>query len=111
VAERVVRAAWEGVGEPRLEGAIYLDVSLHHERPAGHFTKAGALSAEGARHPWPDTKKPDVDNALKLVMDALNTRAWRDDKQVVRATVIRCWALRAHTLVQARRAPAPHPHL
>lgn len=31
----------------------------------------------------PDTTKPDLDNVLKLVMDALNGKAWHDDRQVV----------------------------
>lgn len=37
---------------------------------------------EGSR----DLTKPDVDNVLKLVMDALNGTAWRDDAQVVYAS-------------------------
>ena len=30
---------------------------------------------------------PDVDNALKIVMDALNGVAWKDDRQVFEATI------------------------
>ena len=32
----------------------------------------------------PDTFKPDVDNVIKLVLDALNGVAWSDDAQVTR---------------------------
>ena len=35
----------------------------------------------------PDTDKPDVDNVLKLVMDALNGVAYRDDAQVTEAVI------------------------
>ena len=102
-----MRAAWERAGEPRLDGAVALTVELHVERPAGHFTSRGELSAEGRRHPHPERQKPDADNALKLVMDALNTRAWRDDVQVVRAVVSRAWATRAATRVEAHEVPTP----
>lgn len=33
------------------------------------------------------TKKPDADNVLKAVLDALNGLAWVDDAQVFSATV------------------------
>lgn len=35
----------------------------------------------------PDTHKPDADNVLKLVLDALNGVAYEDDAQVVQACV------------------------
>jgi Holliday junction resolvase RusA-like endonuclease len=108
LAEREVRAAWEQAGRPRLEGPVSLTVELHVERPRGHFTSRGELSAEGHRHPYPERQKPDADNALKLVMDALNTRAWRDDVQVVLALVSRRWATRAATRVEAHEVLPTH---
>ena len=36
-------------------------------------------------------KKPDLDNVLKTVCDALNGIAWKDDAQVVRAHVTKCY--------------------
>lgn len=38
------------------------------------------------------TKKPDVDNLAKAVMDALNGVAWADDSQVVRTTIFKEYA-------------------
>ena len=37
-------------------------------------------------------KKPDADNILKAVCDALNRVAWKDDSQVVDARVLKSWA-------------------
>ena len=37
------------------------------------------------------TKKPDADNIIKVVLDALNGVAWVDDKQVVRACCDKCY--------------------
>jgi Holliday junction resolvase RusA-like endonuclease len=106
LAEREVRAAWQVVGSPRLEGPVALDLDLVVVRPRGHFTARGALSAEGRRHPLPHRTKPDADNALKLVMDALNTRGWRDDVQVVSARVSRRWGEWPHTRLTVRPALA-----
>lgn len=36
-------------------------------------------------------KKPDADNIIKIICDALNGIAWRDDSQVVRAFVSKCY--------------------
>jgi Holliday junction resolvase RusA-like endonuclease len=105
LAEQGIRAAWEQAGAVRLDGPITLHVLLGVTRPQSHYRKDGSLSAEGARHPQPERKKPDVDNALKLVMDALNTRAWGDDVQVIQAQVERLWDSREYTRVIARAVP------
>jgi Holliday junction resolvase RusA-like endonuclease len=52
--------------------------------------------------PRPSNRKPDVDNACKLVMDSLNTRAWADDVQVVDLFVSREWADVPCTTINAR---------
>ena len=93
ISENDVRAIWREAGEPRVEDdvAIAIEVEIVVVRPQGHFKKDGTLSTEGMRHPIPRNKKPDLDNALKLVMDALNSRAYRDDVLVAYATVERKW--------------------
>lgn len=40
---------------------------------------------------YPATK-PDVDNISKIVLDALNGVAYRDDKQVVKCEIEKCYA-------------------
>ena len=40
----------------------------------------------------PVSVKPDLDNVLKIVTDALNGVAWVDDKQIVYATVQKIYA-------------------
>ncbi len=37
------------------------------------------MMLDGFIHP---TKKPDIDNATKLILDSLNGVAWKDDNQV-----------------------------
>lgn len=104
VSENDVRAVWREAGEPRIEDdcAIALDVVVTVVRPAGHFRKDGSLSTEGFRHPVPRTQKPDLDNAIKLVMDALNSRAYRDDVRIAKITAQRRWGDWPETRVELR---------
>lgn len=106
VSENDVRAVWREAGEPRIEDdvAIQLNVAITVVRPGGHFRKDGSLSAEGLRQPIPYKQKPDLDNAVKLVMDALNTRAYRDDVRVALVTAERRWGDWPETLIRI----APH---
>jgi Holliday junction resolvase RusA-like endonuclease len=104
-AERTIQIAWRAAGSPRMEDVpLVLDLALCLERPAGHFRKDGSLSAEGLRQPLPGRQKPDIDNAVKLVMDALNGLAYRDDVQIVDARVVRRWTQHAGTLIRLRPA-------
>lgn len=111
LAEQEIRRAWEEAGSPRVEGALKLMVLLRVTRPQSHYLLSGGLSAEGRRHAFPFRQKPDTDNALKLVMDALNTRAWSDDVQVVEATVIREWDAVPSTLIDVQELVLRAPEL
>jgi Holliday junction resolvase RusA-like endonuclease len=92
LAEDEIRRVWLQAGAPRMvDGPLALHMVLRVARPAGHFRRDGSLSAEGLRTPWPLKTKPDVDNAIKLLCDALNTRAWRDDVRFCTAYVARHW--------------------
>lgn len=103
LAEQAIRCAWQDEGSPRLpDGPVALTVTMRVERPRGHFKRDGSLTAEGERNPFPHRKKPDVDNCIKLVMDALNKHAWGDDVQVIEAHVYRLWDDIASTTVTAR---------
>lgn len=92
-AEQRVRDAWEAIGSPRVEGPFDIVVEAFHGRPDGHYLTDGvSLSAEGRRHPLPENRKPDLDNVLKLVLDALNGCAYRDDVAAVTAVARRRWS-------------------
>lgn len=95
-AERDVLGCWQAAGAVRLpDVAVHLDVTVLCERPKSHVRRDGSLSAEGLRHPHPENQKPDFDNLLKMIADALNGRAWRDDVQIVSARFSREWGVEA----------------
>lgn len=92
VAEQMIRSAWVRAGSIKLpDGPVELELTVCLRRPSSHLLASGALSAEGRRCPFPYGTKPDVDNALKLVMDALNKHAWRDDVSVISSHVVKRW--------------------
>ena len=77
--ERERQIAWEGkkamAGRPLFEGPVMLTVSAAYVHPASWSAKKKAATY------W-KTTKPDIDNIVKLVKDALNRVAWQDDAQV-----------------------------
>jgi Holliday junction resolvase RusA-like endonuclease len=112
-AEKDVRSVWELAGCPYLEaGPIEVLVDAAIERPAAHFTTKGLQSTKARREPYP-CKTPDVDNVWKLAADALNGKAFPDDKYVVRAAITKRWCRvgeRPHVRIRARHLdPAQRP--
>lgn len=87
--ERTVREAWlERHGMRYAEHKGPVRVSVYCERP---LTKSNPKYWAGRQ----DLMKPDADNRLKVVLDALNGIAWHDDSQVT------------HLSIEYRRRP-PH---
>ncbi len=70
--EDEVQKAWQSAGRVDLgDGPLGGVVTAVHRRPRDHYTATGALSAKGLRMPLP-VCKPDADNVLKIVLDALH---------------------------------------
>jgi len=65
-----------------LDGPMAMTVIAYMSIPASASAKARVEML--AQRVWP-TKKPDADNILKLVADALNGLAYVDDKNIVTA--------------------------
>ena len=68
-----------GSEEP-MTGPVSVCVSAYFKIPSG-WSKS--KTAEAQRYDILPTKKPDVDNLLKIALDGLNGLAWQDDSQVV----------------------------
>jgi crossover junction endodeoxyribonuclease RusA len=103
LAENRIYSVWKSEGEPRLpDGPVAIELEIGVVRPESHWNAKRVLTKEGLRNYQPFRKKPDLDNALKLVMDALNKCAWTDDVRVVNAHVYRVWSDQPYTLLNAR---------
>jgi Holliday junction resolvase RusA-like endonuclease len=93
----------EQVGQPMLEGPLALLVEVRLPVPVSWPKRRRADALAGLVHP---TGKPDWDNLGKLVADAANGVLWRDDAQVVQATVRKLYSDAATTIVQVWRPPS-----
>ena len=75
-----------------IEIPVAVRVTAFYSRPKDHILSDGvSLSAKGKRGPVP-MRTPDLDNVVKLALDALNGVAFRDDRQVQSVEATRWWA-------------------
>ncbi|MBY6844638.1 RusA family crossover junction endodeoxyribonuclease [Clostridium botulinum] len=70
----------EQCNKEKLEGAIKADIKVFYPIPKGTSKKKKKSMLVGIERP---TKKPDVDNIAKVILDSLNGLAYVDDKQVI----------------------------
>lgn len=77
VIRHEARLAMEG--RPPFDGPIVMHLSAYRAPPSSMSRKNKALALAGKLAP---TKKPDLDNATKMV-DALNKICWTDDAVIV----------------------------
>jgi len=67
-------------GGALMEGPVDAKMRIDCQIPASWSVKKQAAAAAGTIRP---TTKPDVDNIVKAIFDALNGVVWKDDVQVV----------------------------
>lgn len=83
--ENIVRWVYSSTpGVKVLDGEIEAHIIAYYSIPKSMTKKNRKLIEEGKLHP---TKKPDADNVAKIVLDALNNIAYKDDSQVVKLIV------------------------
>ncbi len=67
-----------------LKGAIKAEIKVYMSIPKSVSKKKREEMIEGKIRP---TKKPDVDNIIKIILDSLNGLAYDDDKQIVDCSI------------------------
>ena len=85
---------------PKFEpivGRVKLSVIAYFELPKSISKQKEAEMLAGIISP---TKKPDWDNIGKIVSDALNKFAFKDDAQIIEATIIKKYARTPKVLVR-----------
>lgn len=95
-AERALAQEAQVARVQMLTGPVALSVFIWIEPPVSWSKSKRADAA--ARRKWV-TVKPDVDNVLKLVGDALNGVAWADDKQIACVQIEKRYAANPATVI------------
>lgn len=95
-----VKAQEAMTGIPVFAGAVVVEIALFVTPPASWSQKKQREALAGKIFP---TSKPDVDNVIKGIFDAMNEIVWKDDKQAVDLVVRKryCTSARAEVEVWA----------
>lgn len=79
-----------------MEGALRMEVRIFTAPPKSASNKKREAMLNGIIRP---TKRPDVDNILKIIMDALEGLAYSNDKQIVQVQAFKLYNMRPRTEV------------
>lgn len=66
------------------DAPLYVYIDAYYNIPKSVSKKKAAMMMRGDILP---TKKPDCDNIIKIILDALNGLAYKDDQQVAKVSV------------------------
>lgn len=78
--ENLVKLYYTSSGGKKHEGMLYMKITAYFSIPKSTSKKKHAEMIDGNIRP---TKKPDIDNIVKIIGDALNGIAYDDDSSVV----------------------------
>lgn len=73
------------VAESRIRNAVWDEVKETYEGPVFVDIRVQMVRAKSSKNEWP-VVKPDLDNVVKLVTDAMNGLVYRDDCQICSLT-------------------------
>ena len=67
-----------------FENRVFVKIIAYFKIPKSTSKKDKELILEGKLSP---TKKPDIDNIVKIILDALNKMAFKDDNQITKMEI------------------------
>ena len=74
-----------------LKGNIRVWLKFSFKRPKSHFVSNNPKNKLKKTAPIDHTSKPDLDNLIKFVLDALNGSFYIDDSQIHRIQASKCY--------------------
>ena len=86
--ENWVKLCYQQQGGRYLKGSIRANIEVYYKIPKSYTKKRLESIRTGIEYP---TKKPDIDNIAKIILDSLNKIAFDDDSQVVELTISKMW--------------------
>lgn len=94
--ENLVKLSYSQESSVKLSGALSAEMQFYFPIPKSVSKKKRAEMIAGNISP---TKKPDLDNCIKSVLDALNGIAFDDDSQVVFVTAFKAYSEKPSVIV------------
>lgn len=91
--ENLVVLEYQNAGGKMLDGMIAMTIKAFYPIPKSTSKKQRSRMVNGIIRP---TKKPDTDNILKIVADALNGIAYKDDSQIVTSHIEKWYSDEPH---------------
>lgn len=82
---KIKKSYLSNIGDIKLNGPLCIDIKAYYEPPKSISNKRKNIMVNDNEILY--TKKPDIDNIAKSVLDGLNSIAFDDDAQVVKMTV------------------------
>lgn len=97
--EKLIRAQYiqNGFLPAAKDVPLMLSIEALMQIPKSASGKRKLAMAAGETHPL---KRPDCDNIVKLVADALNGVAYHDDSQIVEIRCVKRWAYTPMTIIR-----------
>ena len=100
--EELVRRCFAEAGGKISSGPVRLSLSMYSQMPQSWSKKKlQELAYTGCE------KKPDIDNVIKIIGDALNGVAYKDDSSIVSVTATKQWAAEGCVVVSLESANNP----
>lgn len=104
IRDRFLLACVEATGKLSPDGGLYgkgtlvgVSIGAYYPLPVRTSKVRERLAYNGVIRP---TRKPDIDNIVKAVLDGLNGFAWADDSQVVELAVSKFYSRRGSERVE-----------
>lgn len=104
--EEYVKACWVAKygGIQPSEQPLEIDIVFYMPIPKSYSKKQKAEILSGRlKH----TKKPDIDNLIKSVLDALNGLVYADDSQIIKVTAVKRYAETGSTELTIKEGETP----
>ena len=89
--EKIVAYYRKALGGFRWPDSAFISVEVTAHYPIPKSATKAAVEAMQAGRMLP-SRKPDIDNVLKIVLDALNGEAYKDDSRVVNVSASKVYS-------------------
>lgn len=96
--ERLIADAYKEQAQYKFERDQALNVKISFGMPIPKSTTR-TIRAQMIDGLMKHTKKPDVDNLIKSVLDALNGIAWEDDAQIVKVSATKEYSIEPYVCI------------